>query len=307
MWKSFCSKFVENKPALKRLIFFITLIFTASGQISAQHKFLINGVVVESDSLTAMPYVYVINLKTGNGTITDYNGRYTITGTNTDTLMFSFVGYQRKRVQILKIPNLTDSTKKFFKVTLQSTAYNLNTMNVTEFKISPTERDYMKRVLSSPSVHGINAITSPISFFYEQFSRKGKERRKLQEIFENIFIQEQVNKKINPEILRNLTGDDNIDYDRFRRFCYSLTDEFILTHDGYDLYEPVMYCYKRWKREGGVPKLANETYIEKNIPPQLPVKKPDVPEYVPPKKLSTYEMTLFLWNWVDVLTGFESK
>ncbi len=68
-----------------------------------------------------------------------------------------------------------------------------------------------------------------------------------------------------------------------------------------------MYCYKRWKREGGKPKLIEENYIEKNVPPKIAPKKPIEAEVVEQKKLSTYEMTLMLWNSVNILTGVESN
>jgi hypothetical protein len=89
-----------------------------------------------------------------------------------------------------------------------------------------------------------------ITALYMQFSKRGKEQRKLAEIFEQILIDEQVAQKLNPEILRKLTGDDNLNFEQFRRYCFSLTDYYILSHDGYDLYYKVMECYYRWKDEG---------------------------------------------------------
>ena len=82
-----------------------------------------------------------------------------------------------------------------------------------------------------------------------QFSQKGIEQRKLARIFEDIFIKEEVAKKFNPDILRKLTGDDQVDFEKFRKYCYYLSNDFILSHDGYDLYYRVMDCYYRWKEE----------------------------------------------------------
>ena len=69
-------------------------------------------------------------------------------------------------------------------------------------------------------------------------------------IFEDVFIEEQVKKKFNPEILRQLTGDDKIDFDKFRKYCYGASNDYIMNHDGYDLYYKIMECYYRWKGEG---------------------------------------------------------
>ena len=64
-----------------------------------------------------------------------------------------------------------------------------------------------------------------------------------------IFLYGRVAKKFNPEVLRKLTGDDKIDFDKFRKYCYYLSNDYIINHDGYDLYYRVMDCYYRWKDE----------------------------------------------------------
>ncbi len=129
-------------------------------------------------------------------------------------------------------------------------AYNLGMVTVNGFKIKPYEREKMTKVIRDSKMSAVNAMQSPITALYMQFSKRGKEQRKLAQIFEQVFIDEQVNAKLNPEILRKLTGDDNINYEKFRRYCFSLTDYYILNHDGYDLYYKVMECYYRWKDEG---------------------------------------------------------
>ncbi len=108
----------------------------------------------------------------------------------------------------------------------------------------------MKRVISNSKLKTINAVESPISALYMEFSKKGKEQKKLAKIFEEIFIQEEVGKKFNGETLRKLTGDETIDFEKFRKYCYYLSNDFIINTEGYDLYYRVMDCYYRWKEEG---------------------------------------------------------
>lgn len=197
-----------------------------------------------------MPYVYLINSSNGNGTMTDYEGRFHIIAKNTDTLVFSFIGYARKKIPVAAIKNTNDSTKQVLKVIMQKVLVNLNEVTVTAVKFKPNEIDYMKRHLSRPKTGVINSFQSPITALYEQFSKKGREKRKLDEIFQRIFIEEQVAKKFNPEILRQLTEDEFIDFEAFRRYCWYVSDDYILSHEGYDLYQPIMDCYRRWKRDG---------------------------------------------------------
>ncbi len=174
-------------------------------------------------------------------------------GFDSDTLKFSFLGYYNKHILVKMVKNVNDSTKQYLKVVLKKTYYTLEAFNVTAFTIKPYERDYMERVINkqkATEVKGINVIESPITAMYNAFSHKGRANRKLAALFEQMFVEEQVAQKFNPEILRKLTGDDTIDFYRFKKYCYAVTDDFILTHDGYDLYAPIIDCYKRWKKEG---------------------------------------------------------
>ncbi len=208
---------------------------------------LIKGFIVEDDSLSAMPFVYIINKTTGNGTMSDNSGAFYLKTNPIDTLIVSFVGYVKLKIPVSRLkPNENGDVK----VVMRKIIYNLNAVTVTAFKIKPYERDKMQKTIRESRIRPINAMESPITAMYMQFSKEGREKRKLAAIFEQIFIDEQVQQKLNPEILRNLTGDDNIDFPKFRKYCFYLTDDYILTHEGYDLYYKVMECYYRWKDEG---------------------------------------------------------
>lgn len=206
---------------------------------------VIKGIVTEPDSVTPMPFVYVINATTGQGQMSDGNGKFSIIANDKDSIIFSFVGYIRLKIPASKLYKGFKETK----VVMQETAYKLNQVVVSDFKLKPYEKDYMKRIIQGSKQNVVNAMESPISALYMQFSQKGREQRKLAAIFENIFIEEAVAKKFNAEVLRKLTGDETIDFEKFRKYCYYLSNDYIINHDGYDLYYRVMDCYYRWKDE----------------------------------------------------------
>lgn len=214
---------------------------------SEAQQITLKGTIYSSDSISVMPFAYVINTRTGQGQLSDVNGQFSIAANLTDTVLFSFIGYQR-----LKMPvnTLYIEINKLCKVIMKETTYKINQVVVSEFKLKPYERDYMKRVISNSKLKTINAVESPISALYMEFSKKGKEQKKLAKIFEEIFIQEEVGKKFNGETLRKLTGDETIDFEKFRKYCYYLSNDFIINTEGYDLYYRVMDCYYRWKEEG---------------------------------------------------------
>lgn len=226
----------------KSYIFFLSIILL-SFQGFAQN--VIKGIVTEPDSVTPMPFVYVINASTGQGQMSDGNGKFSIIANDKDSIIFSFVGYIRLKIPASKLYKGFKETK----VVMQETAYKLNQVVVSDFKLKPYEKDYMKRIIQGSKQNVVNAMESPISALYMQFSQKGREQRKLAAIFENIFIEEAVAKKFNAEVLRKLTGDETIDFEKFRKYCYYLSNDYIINHDGYDLYYRVMDCYYRWKDE----------------------------------------------------------
>lgn len=226
----------------------VTLIFVfISVLLPAFSQQLIKGKIVENDSNTVMPFVYVINKSTGNGTMSDNAGHFYLRTNANDTLVVSFVGYVRLKVPVTKLK--TDENGEV-RIVMKKIIYNLGPVTVTSFKLKPYEKEKMRKVIEDAKIKPVNAMSSPITALYNQFSKRGKEQRKLAAIFEQVFIDEQVNQKLNPEILRKLTGDERIDYEKFRKYCYSLTDYYIINHDGYDLYYKVMECYYRWKDEG---------------------------------------------------------
>ncbi len=207
----------------------------------------VRGEIVGADSSTAIPFVYVINTNTGHGEMSDGNGKFFINADVSDSIIFSFIGYKRLKIPVKKLFHGEGSQCK---IIMNETSYNLNQVVVSDFKLKPYENEYMKRVINGSKITTINAIESPITALYMQFSKKGKEQQKLAKIFEDIFIQEEIGKKFNGETLRKLTGDENIDFEKFRKYCYYLSNDFIINNEGYDLYYRVMDCYYRWKEEG---------------------------------------------------------
>ncbi len=232
------------KADLSRFTGIIVIICGFTGAAFSQQLF--KGIIVEGDSTTAMPFVYVINKNTGNGTMSDNTGRFYLNVNANDTLLCTFVGFVKLKLPVNKFKN---SSEKEVKIVMRKIAYNLPEVTVSTFKLKPYERDYMNRVIEGSKMRTINAIESPITALYNQFSKHGQEQRKLAKIFEEVFEEEQVQAKLSPEILRNLTGDDKIDYEKFRKFCFYLTNYYIINHEGYDLYYKVMECYYQWKEE----------------------------------------------------------
>jgi hypothetical protein len=208
---------------------------------------ILKGTVVEGDSVTPMPFVYIINKSNGNGTMSDNEGTFTLASSPADTLMCSYVGFAKFYIPVNKL--VPDASGKV-KIAMTQLPYALNAVNVSTFRIKPYEREYMSDIIDRSRMRTLDYATSPISALYMRYSKEGRQIRKLAKIFEDLLIEEQVQKKLSKEILTRLTGDDKLDYNAFRKYCYYVNDYYIISHDGAELYSKVMECYKRWKSEG---------------------------------------------------------
>lgn len=235
-----------NFSQLKKILILISLIFFSKNLLNAQ--FLIKGVVVESDSTTVVPFVYVINKSNGNGTMTDNEGRFSLSTQINDTLICSSIGFSKQYLSVSEA--IKTSNKGEVKLVMMKQYINLNTVTVNTFKYKPYERIYMNDIIERSKIRQMDYATSPISALYMRFSKEGKQISKLAKIFESILIEEQVQKKLSKQILTRLTGDDTIDYEAFRKYCYEANDYYIITHEGIELYTKVMDCYRRWKADG---------------------------------------------------------
>ena len=71
---------------MKKHFIIIAILFCWCG-FQAFSQMTIKGVVTEPDSITPMPFVYVINSQTGLGQMSDGNGHFTIQASDKDSII----------------------------------------------------------------------------------------------------------------------------------------------------------------------------------------------------------------------------
>jgi hypothetical protein len=241
----FINKHNKDTFELVKSLGLILFLSFFSGLAEAQQ--LIKGTIMDNDSITPMPFVYIVNKSNGNGTMSDNNGRFIIYSENNDTLICSYIGYAKLYTPV---KTLVKDSKGEVTLVMRRMLINLNMVTITTFKIKPYERDYMKKIIDENKIRKLDYISSPITSLYMTYSKEGKQIRKLAKIFEEILIEEEVQKRLSADILRQLTGDDKIEYEAFRKYCVEANNLYIISHEGVDLYSRVMECYRRYKAEG---------------------------------------------------------
>jgi hypothetical protein len=131
----------------KTLFIFFLLCLGATQQVLAQQRttpdsvIQLYGVVMTADSLQGIPSCSVIVLGKGRGTITSYDGVFSIVVMKGDMITFSSVGFKDRTIEIPK--NLADNQYSVIQLLVSDTAY----LPATILKPRPTreqfERDFV--------------------------------------------------------------------------------------------------------------------------------------------------------------------
>ncbi|MEK6615866.1 MAG: carboxypeptidase-like regulatory domain-containing protein [Bacteroidota bacterium] len=220
----------------------ILMAFSAS---AFSQKTTVKGIVFDKDSITPMPFAYVVNKNSSEGTLSDEKGFFSTNINLGDTLSFSYLGYG---ITKLFTHLLKDSVKNGLlnvKVFLKPKASELKPIIISTHSFTKEEKEYYARKADEYN-RGISwPLASPITAMYYAWSKKGKELQKLSVLYQQVLIDEVKAHRLSPEKIRALTGNDTLDVKEFMNFCY-LPDQFVVSASDYDLFLAVNRYYKQY-------------------------------------------------------------
>ena len=202
------------------------------------------GTIYENDSITTLPFAYVVNKNTGKGLMTDLAGQFKLTCKTTDTILFSYTGKLPLKFCASTLIEISNKHKGNVKIILQSKSIQLKELVIRSYSFSKEEKKYFERILNEPEP----GISSPISALYYQFGKEGRQRQKLRAYYNAMLSDELARQRLSNELIRKITGNEKLDYETIRRYCF-ISDYFIITANEYDLYTAVKQCAKEKERE----------------------------------------------------------
>src|SRR5688572_17623445 len=91
---------LSNRSPVYTIVIASCLVLLTSVQGFAQEKILVTGQVKSIDNAEALPGANVLELGTTNGTVTDSDGKYSLSVSPNAKLVFSFIGYVNEEVEI---------------------------------------------------------------------------------------------------------------------------------------------------------------------------------------------------------------
>ena len=185
----------------------------------------------------------IVNLTTNQGTFGKADGSFSVSINKKDTLLVASTGYEFKKICF------NDSIFKndyFVVVRLKKLTFTLHEVQVFSVRdLESIEKDIQKLGYNKKDyeLSGINAFSSPITFLYEEFSRRERLRRHNAEL-----VNEDKRRNLLKELLTRYVADDIIDlsddsFDHFVDFC-NVSEEYMKTSTQYDF---MVYIKRKYK------------------------------------------------------------
>ncbi|MDX5345785.1 MAG: carboxypeptidase-like regulatory domain-containing protein [Hymenobacteraceae bacterium] len=165
----------------------------------AQNPVLVKGTVLQTDTRKPVPGAGVFILNKNTGTVSDSNGVFQIRMLPTDTLLIRAIGYKpslyllpKQRLNVVTIKVLLQEDEVLLKeveITNRPSDEQINRAmrNMQPRPAAPQPKPNPTVVIEQKNPGAPPpepTIMNPASFLYEQFSKEGKQKQKLREIYE---------------------------------------------------------------------------------------------------------------------------
>lgn len=231
----------------KLLFLFSILVFT--GTVNSQSgedygpPITLSGVVKDGDNGRIITNLMLINMRTRQGIYAGATGPFSVALFQKDTLFISAPGYNNFRISFADSVRRPNYTVEIFlhKITIQLkevTVFAPRDLQQIESdiqKLGYQKSDYVNS--------GVDAISSPITFLYQQFSRRERAKRDIAEK-----RNEDKRRELLKELLAKYAAQDIIQlkdekFDSFIDFC-NVNDAFLQSCTQYEF---IMFVKKKYE------------------------------------------------------------
>jgi hypothetical protein len=242
------------KPTSNLIVFFFVLVFTGLfvhlpchaqdsnmryweaqkqaarrqlAQIQPDINFVFHSRVVCDSTLHSIRDCHIINKTQHTGTVSNAYGDFRITANVNDSVSFSALGYEKLTIAV------TDTMYNYgYLIKLKPKAYELPEVTIKPFQLDfPPISRFEIHTKPLPNQGGINIPTgiSPISFFYNKYSKEGKQKRYYGKVMDGTADFMLIAEKFNGEMVQQITGLKDDELVRFMSFC-NFSNEFLFNY-----------------------------------------------------------------------------
>lgn len=215
--------------------FFMMLAMAAPAQVT------VRGQVFDAESKRPLPHAFVINHRTQNGVFADNEGKFTFAVQANDSLLVSISGYTLQKVL------LSDSIPKAnyqINIYLRFKPVSLRTFTV---KAPRTYEQILKELAEAEQRKPretplVNAVESPITYLWTQFSKTGKAQRKIAELRAQDAQMDLLRDLFTRYMVAQIISTDENELDDFIRFSGLMNNYNTFDSE----YELVSHVKQRW-------------------------------------------------------------
>lgn len=221
------------------------LLFLCSSNSVLSQSIKINGQAYDKESKLPLPRLMIINKRTNNGIFADAEGKFSIKIEKTDTLTLSAIGFKVKNI------SFKDSVQKdHYEILIPLEKLYFTLKEITVFaprSLNEIQKDIDKLgVKRTYSTENLDAISSPITYLYERFSKFGKSKQKVAEL-ENEDMKRDVLKDLFRLYIKHEIIDlEEEEFEAFIKYL-NLSDEFIKNATQLELVLAIKGKYENFK------------------------------------------------------------
>ena len=227
---------------MRKCLTIILLLLNALG-LFAQEQVIVHGQVQAGDGEKVFYDLMIVNRRLRTGSFGNVDGSFTVTALRGDTLLIGAGGYVTRTVPLGEFP---DAELSALRVVLRPWEIELKPVSVLpERTLKEIQGDINKLGYKESDYRttGVNAFESPITFLYQEFSRRERSKRLVAELrnedAKRELLRELLHKYVEYDII-NL-GDES--FDDFIDFC-AVPDEVI---KGLTQYDFLVYVKKKYQ------------------------------------------------------------
>ncbi|MDQ3111417.1 MAG: hypothetical protein M3R17_16140 [Bacteroidota bacterium] len=236
---------------MKQAGFVLTIFFCLAGiLLSAQtpqpSMITVRGNVFDKNDSLAAPSAIILNKRTSTGQTSSPGTYFSITGLKTDTFLITSGGYEVRRICF------RDSVLKetyTIRVGLQMKTGSLNAVviyPVKDLSEIQKERAAIGKAQTRQTVGVTDAVSSPITYLYERFSREGKSREAVA-ILENNDNKREILKELFRTYARaGVIVMEEEEFDAFINYL-NIPEDFLRTASDYDLAVFIRHKYLAYR------------------------------------------------------------
>ncbi|MBZ0204945.1 MAG: hypothetical protein K8H89_01375 [Flavobacteriales bacterium] len=226
-----------------RYLLLLPLLFLLTSDVLAQQDVIVKGTVRGGDGERVFYDLMIVNRRTRTGTFANTDGTFTARAQRSDTLLIGAGGYVTRTLPLEEYPDdeldKLKITLRPWNIDLQPVAIlperTLRQIQADIAKLGYNEKDYRET--------GVDAFASPITFLYQEFSKRERSKRAVAQLENEDMKRELLRELLQQYVDYGIINLSDESFDDFIDFC-AVPEEVI---KGLSQYDFLIYVKKKYQ------------------------------------------------------------